>query len=142
MIAIGCDHGGFELKNAIMKHLDSIGKEYMDVGCYSTDAVDYPIYSRKITEAVLKGSCEFGIIVCGTGIGVSIMANRMKGIRCALCHDVFSAKATREHNNANMLALGGRVVGAGIALEIVNAFLDTPFSGEERHKNRIKMLDA
>ena len=126
----------------VKAHLDSRGEEYMDFGCHSTEAVDYPIYARKVAKAILKGECERGILICGTGIGISIAANKIPGIRAALCTDCFSAQATREHNDANILALGGRVVGAGLALKIVDTFLDTPFSDEERHKRRIALIEA
>ena len=110
MIAIGCDHGGYELKKEIEAYLDSRGLEYRDYGCDSTDSVDYPIYARKVAHAIVKGECERGILICGTGIGISIAANKVPGIRAALCTDCFCAQATREHNDANVLALGGRVV--------------------------------
>ena len=142
MIALGCDHGGYELMQEVKAHLDSRGEEYMDFGCHSTEAVDYPIYARKVAKAILEGECERGILICGTGIGISIAANKLPGIRAALCTDCFSAQATREHNDANILALGGRVVGAGLALKIVDTFLDTPFSDEERHKRRIALIEA
>lgn len=142
MIAIGCDHGGYELKQEIMEHLKKRGLEYRDFGCDSEQAVDYPIYARRVAKAILSGECERGILICGTGIGISITANRIKGIRAALCTDCFMAEATRQHNDANILALGGRVVGAGLALKIVDTFLDTPFSGAERHANRIRLIDA
>lgn len=142
MIAIGCDHGGFELKEAIMKHLDERGFEYKDFGCNSMESVDYPIYGKKVAEAVANGECERGILICGTGIGISIAANKVKGVRAALCTDCFMAEATRQHNNANVLALGGRVIGMGLALKIVDTFLDTEFSNDERHIRRIEMLEA
>ncbi len=141
MIAIGCDHGGFELKGEILKHLEARGIEYKDFGTYDTASTDYPIYAKKVSAAVLSGECEKGILVCGTGIGISITANKIKGIRCALCTDCFMAQATREHNDANVLALGGRVVGAGLALKIVDTFLDTPFSNDERHIRRIEGME-
>ena len=109
--------------------------------CYSEESCDYPIYGKKVAEAVAGGECEFGIIICGTGIGISISANKVPGIRAALCHDCFSAQATREHNNANILAMGARVIGPGLALKIVDTFLDTPFSNEERHVRRISMIE-
>lgn len=141
MLAIACDHGGYELKQEILKHLEKRGVEYKDFGCDSTEAVDYPIYARKVTSAILSGECENGILICGTGIGISIAANKVKGIRAALCTDCFTAEATRQHNDANILALGGRVVGPGLALKIVDTFLDTPFSNAERHKNRIALIE-
>lgn len=141
MIAIGSDHGGFELKQAILKHLEERGFEYKDFGTYSSDSCDYPVFAKAVAKAVAAGECEKGILICGTGIGVSITANKVPGIRAALCGDVFSAKATREHNDANILAMGARVTGEGLALMITDTFLDTPFSGDERHKRRISMIE-
>lgn len=141
MIALGSDHGGYGLKQEVIKHLEERGIEYKDYGCYSEESCDYPIYGKKVAEAVAGGECEFGIIICGTGIGISISANKVQGIRAALCHDCFSAQATREHNNANILAMGARVIGPGLALKIVDTFLDTPFSNEERHVRRISMIE-
>ena len=141
MIAIGCDHGGFELKKAVMKHLDERGLAYMDFGTYTSDSCDYPVYAKALAKAVAAGDCEKGILICGTGIGVSITANKVPGIRAALCGDVFSAKATREHNDANILAMGARVTGEGLALMITDTFLDTPFSNDERHIRRISMIE-
>lgn len=141
MIALGCDHGGFGLMQEVKKHLEERGLEYKDFGCYSEESVDYPIYGKKAAEAVASGECERGIIICGTGIGISITANKVKGIRAALCHDCFSAQATREHNDANILAMGARVIGAGHALKVVDTFLDTPFSNDERHVRRIAMIE-
>ncbi len=142
MIALGCDHGGYELMQEVKGLLEKKGLEYKDFGCYSTEAVDYPEYGRKAAEAVASGECERGIVICGTGIGISISANKVPGIRCALCSDCFSAAATREHNDANMLAMGARVLGAGLALKIVETFLDTPFSNDERHKRRIAKIEG
>ena len=142
MIAIGCDHGGYELKKEIVAYLDQKGIEYKDFGCDSTASVDYPVYARKVAHAILDGSCEKGILICGTGIGISIAANKIPGIRAALCTDCFCAQATREHNDANILALGGRVVGPGLAIKIVQTFLDTPFSNDERHKRRISLIES
>lgn len=141
MLAIGCDHGGFELKQEILKHLDERGIAYKDFGCYNTDSVDYPVYAKEVCRAIQEKECEKGILICGTGIGISITANKQKGIRAALCTDCFMAEATRLHNDANVLALGGRVVGAGLANKIVDTFLDTPFSGDERHIRRIRMIE-
>lgn len=141
MIALGCDHGGYELKEEIKKHLDGQGIAYEDFGCDSTESTDYPIYAKRVAHAILDGRCEKGILVCGTGIGISITANKFKGIRAALCSDCFSAEATRLHNDANVLAMGGRVVGAGLALKIVDTFLNTPFSGDERHMRRIAQME-
>ena len=141
MIAVGCDHGGFELKQKILAHLQARGLSYQDFGCGSTASVDYPVYGKAVARAVASGQCEKGIVICSTGIGISIAANKVPGIRCALCGDCFSARATRQHNDANVLALGALVTGPGLALEIVDIFLDTPFSGEERHSRRISQLE-
>lgn len=141
MIAIACDHGGFELKKEILEYLKKNGYEYKDFGCDSTDSVDYPEYARKVCSAINSGECEKGILICGTGIGISIAANKVKGIRAALCTDCFMAEATRLHNDANVLALGGRVVGAGLAIKIVETFLTTEFSNDERHIRRINLIE-
>ncbi|MEF9960044.1 MAG: ribose 5-phosphate isomerase B [Niameybacter sp.] len=141
MLAIACDHGGYALKQEILGYLDAQNIAYKDLGCDSTDAVDYPEYGRRAALAVASGECDKGIVICGTGIGISITANKVAGIRCALCHDCFSAAATREHNNANMLALGARVIGAGHALKVVETFLNTPFSNDERHIRRIEQIE-
>lgn len=141
MIAIGSDHGGFELKKEIMEHLKERNIEFKDFGTYTKDSCDYPVYAKKVAEAVLSKECEFGILLCGTGIGISIAANKIKGIRAALCHDCFSAEATRSHNDANILAMGGRVVGPGLALKIVDIFLDTKFSNDARHIRRINLIE-
>lgn len=142
MIAIASDHGGFELKKEIMAHLRERGLEYRDFGTYDGASCDYPDYSRPAAEAVAAGECEKGILICGTGIGMSLVANKVRGIRCALCGDCFSAEATRQHNDANMLALGARVTGAGLALMIVDTFLDTPFSNDPRHVRRISKIEG
>ena len=141
MIGIGSDHGGFALKEAIKKHLEERGLEYKDYGTYSDASCDYPVYGRAVAKAVAAGECQLGILICGTGIGISITANKVPGIRAALCSDCFSAEATRQHNNANILALGARVLGEGLALKIVDTFLDTPFSNDERHVRRISMIE-
>lgn len=141
MIGIGSDHGGYELKEKVKKHLEERGLAYKDFGTYSTASCDYPVYGRAVAEAVASGECDRGIIICGTGIGISITANKVKGIRAALCSDCFSAQATREHNDANILAMGARVLGDGLAMKIVDTFLDTPFSGDERHVRRISMIE-
>ena len=141
MIALGCDHGGYELKQEIMAWLDKNHLEYKDYGCFSGEAVDYPVYAKLVGHAVADGECEKGILICGTGIGISIAANKIKGIRAALCSDCFSAEATRLHNDANILAMGARVVGPGLALKIVDTFLNTPFSGDERHARRISLIE-
>jgi len=140
MIAIGCDHGGYELKLQIIKYLEKEGLEYKDFGC-NGESVDYPIYAHMVGQSIQNGECEKGILICGTGIGISIAANKMKGIRCALCSDCFSAEATRLHNNTNIVALGGRVIGPELAVKIVDTFLNTPFSNDERHIRRIDMLE-
>lgn len=141
MIALACDHGGYELKQEIIQYLKKAGLEYQDFGCYDNSAVDYPIYARKVTDAITSGSCEKGILICGTGIGISIAANKVPGIRAALCTDCFCAEATRLHNDANVLCMGGRVVGAGLAVKITETFLNTPFSGDERHMRRISLIE-
>ena len=141
MIALGCDQGGFALKQEIIAHLKERGLEFKDYGSYDEQSVDYPVYAKKVAEAILSGECEKGILICGTGIGISIVANRYEGIRAALCTDCFMAEATRLHNDANILAMGGRVVGPGLAIKMVDTFLDTPFSNEERHIRRINMIE-
>lgn len=140
MIGIACDHGGYELKLEVIKYLEEKGFEYKDFGC-SGEPVDYPEYARKVGKAIQSGECEKGILICGTGIGISIAANKMKGIRCALCSDCFSAEATRLHNDTNIVAMGGRVVGAGLGVKIVDTFLNTEFSQDERHKRRIALIE-
>lgn len=141
MIALGCDHGGFKLKQEVIQYLKANQIEYKDYGCYDTASVDYPVYARKVAKVILDGEAEKGILICGTGIGISIAANRIKGIRAALCSDCFSAQATREHNDANILCMGGRVVGAGLAIKIVDTFLHTEFSNDERHIRRIDLIE-
>ena len=141
MLALGCDHGGYPLMKEVIKYLDEAGIEYKNFGTYSEESCDYPVYAKLAANAVVSGECDKGILICGTGIGISITANKIKGIRCALCHDCFSAKATRLHNDANMLAMGARVVGPGLAIEIVKNFLATDFSNEERHIRRIKQIE-
>ena len=140
-IAIGCDHGGYLLKQDILIWLEEHNIDFEDVGCYSTESVDYPMYGEKVGRMVASGQCDKGIVICTTGIGISIAANKVPSVRCALCGDCFSAKATRLHNNANVLALGALVTGPGLALEIVDIFLDTPFSEEERHSRRVSQLE-
>ncbi|MBE5731054.1 MAG: ribose 5-phosphate isomerase B [Clostridia bacterium] len=141
MIAIGCDHAAVKLKNTIKEHLIAHGMEVEDFGCFSDASVDYPDYALKVAEAVAEQKCDKGILICGTGIGMSMAANKVKGVRCAHCSDTFSAKATRQHNDANVLALGERVVGVGLALEIVDCFVNTPFSNDERHIRRINKIN-
>ena len=141
MIALGCDHGGYDLKQEIKKYPEERNLEYRDFGCMDKSSCDYPVYGRAAAEAVAKGECDRGIVVCTTGIGISITANKVPGIRCALCGDATSARLTRLHNNANMLALGAGIVGTNQALDIVDAFLHTDFSGEERHQRRIDQIE-
>lgn len=139
-IAIGADHGGFSLKEKVVKHLQEEGHEVVDKGTYSEDSVDFPDYSKQVTKAIQDESVELGILICGTGIGMSIAANKQKGIRAALCGDVFSAKATREHNNTNVLCLGARVTGDSLALMIVDTWLNAEFEGG-RHIKRLAKLE-
>ena len=139
MIAIGSDHGGFALKQDVMKHLTELGLEYKDYGTYTKDSCDYPVYGEAVARAVANGEAEKGIVICGTGIGISITANKVKGIRAALCGDCFSAEFTRRHNDANVLAMGARVTGSGLALKIVDTFLTTEFEGG-RHAKRIALI--
>lgn len=138
-IAIGCDHGGLEHKNAILEHLKERGFEVTDFGIYEQVSVDYPDIATKLCKSILSGECERGILVCGTGIGMSIAANKFKGIRAAVCSEHFSAKYTRLHNNSNVLCLGGRVIGIGTALELADLFVDTEFEGG-RHQNRVDKI--
>ncbi|MDE5977490.1 MAG: ribose 5-phosphate isomerase B [Turicibacter sp.] len=138
-VAIACDHGGFELKQEILSLLEEMKVEFEDFGSYNKSAVDYPDYAFKVSEAVAAGEFSRGILICGTGIGISIAANKVQGIRCALVHDLFSAKATREHNDSNVLAMGGRVIGPGLAREIVTVWLTTDFIGVH-HTARIEKI--
>ena len=142
MIAIGSDHGGYDLKQEIIKYFEENQISYQDFGTYSKESTDYPKYAKLVCESILNGTCDKGVLICGTGIGISITANRYKGIRAALCGDCFSAAATREHNDANVLALGARVTGTGLALKIVKTYLETPFSEHERHLARIAQIDV
>ena len=141
MIAIGSDHGGYDLRVAVMKHLDELGLEYKDMGCPDKSSCDYPVYGKAVAKAVQSGECDRGIVICTTGIGISITANKFKGIRCALCADSLSAKLTRLHHDANVLAMGAGIVGPNLAMEIVDTFLNTPFSGEERHARRVRQIE-
>lgn len=141
MIAIGSDHGGYDLKEKVICHLEAQGVACKDVGCPDKSSCDYPMFGRAAAEAVASGECEKGIVICTTGIGISISANKVRGVRCALCADVLSAKMTRLHNDANMLALGAGIVGENLAMEIVDTFLGTEFSGEERHSRRIALIE-
>ena len=140
-IALGSDHGGFKLKAALMEHLKSEGYEVEDKGTYSEESCDYPEFGRAVGNAVVNGEVDFGIVICSTGIGISITANRIKGVRAALCTDSYMAKMTRLHNNANVLAMGANVIGEGLAIDITDTFLNTEFSNEERHKRRIGKID-
>ena len=141
-IAIGCDHGAFDLKNAHVKHLQGKGYEVADFGCYSLDSCDYPDFAAAAANAVASGECEKGIVLCTTGIGISIAANKVKGIRCALLSDPLSARMTREHNDTNMMAMGAGIVGKNLALEIVDTWIGTEFSGEAKHQRRIDKVMA
>lgn len=140
-IALGCDHGGYDLKQAVIRYLEEQGISYEDMGCMDKSSCDYPIYAKAAAKAVAEGRCEKGIVICTTGIGISIAANKIKGIRCALCSDTVSARLTREHNDANMLALGAGIVGVNLALGIVDTFLHTEFSGEEKHARRVGAIE-
>ena len=140
MIALGNDHAGLELKNAVKAHLDERGIEYKDFGTYTPDSCDYAVFAEKAARAVASGECELGLLFCGTGVGISMAANKVRGIRAACCSDKFSAEMTRLHNDANMLCLGGRVVTPEKAIELCDIFLDTAFSGEERHARRIAQI--
>ena len=141
MIALACDHGALDLKKAIMAHLDKRGLAYKDFGCYTKDSCDYPDFAGPAAQAVASGECDRGILCCGTGIGISIAANKVKGIRCAACSDCYSAKMTRKHNDANMLAMGSRVVGGELGQMIAEIFLTTEFEGG-RHQRRIDQIAA
>ncbi len=141
MIAIACDHAALEMKREVEELLSARGLEYKDFGTYTTDSCHYPVFGMRAARAVASGECERGIVICGTGIGISLAANKVKGIRCALCSDPYSAKMTRAHNDANMLALGARVIGVELARMIVEAWLDTPFEGG-RHQTRVDMITA
>lgn len=140
MIAIGSDHGGFELKQKLIAHLKQGCMEVKDMGCHDRESCDYPVYGQAVAKAVAAGECEKGIVICTTGIGMSMVANKVEGVRCALCGDTYSAKMTRLHNNANVLSLGAGIVGENLAKEIVDVFLNTPFSEEERHRRRVDMI--
>lgn len=141
MIALGSDHAGFPLKEEIRAYFDKTGVEYRDVGAYNTDSVDYPLQAKKACDLVVSGECDKAILCCGTGVGMSMAANKVKGIRAAVCTDYFSAKFTRLHNDANVLCLGARVIGGGAALELVRVFLETPFEGG-RHQRRVDLVNA
>ena len=140
-IAIGSDHGGFELKETVKPLLEELGHEVEDVGCYSLDSVDYPQEAKKVVALIKEGKAERGILICGTGIGMSIAANRTPGIRATLCHELFTAEMSRRHNDSNVLCMGGRVIGPGLALEMVKVWLSTPFEGG-RHTRRLCQIDS
>lgn len=140
-ISLGCDHGGYDLKEAVKKHLEEQGHTCKDFGCYDKSSCDYPNHGRPAAEAVAKGECEKGIVICTTGIGMSMVANKVKGVRAALCADSLSAELTRQHNNANVLVLGAGIVGMNLALRIVDTFMNTEFSGDERHQRRINLIE-
>ncbi len=141
MLALGCDHGGYELMNEIIKYLEVENIAYENFGTFSNEAVDYPVYAKKVANAILDKKADMGVLICGTGIGISITANKFEGIRAALCTNTFMATATREHNDANILCMGGRVTNKEEALEIFKAFYQTKFSNEERHLNRINQIE-
>lgn len=141
MIAIACDHAALEMKQLVMKHLEERGLTYKDFGTYTSDSCHYPVFGARAAKAVASGECDRGILICGTGVGISLAANKVKGIRCVVCSEPFSAKMSRAHNNANMLAFGARVVGQELALMIVDTWLDTPFEGG-RHQERVDLITA
>lgn len=141
MIGIGSDHGGYDLKQVVIAYLEEKGIAYKDYGCMDKKSCDYPVFGKAVAEAVADGTCEKGIVICTTGIGISIIANKIPGIRCALCADTVSARLTREHNDANVLAMGGGIIGNNLAISIVDTFLHTDFSGEEKHQRRINMIN-
>ena len=141
MIALGADHGGFELKEAIKKHLDEKGVEYVDCGTYSAESIDYAPIAKATCEKVTSGECEKAILCCGTGIGISMAANKVKGIRAAVCTNEFMAEMTRRHNNANIIALGGRIIDEPTAVKLADIFLNTEFEGD-RHTKRVDMITA
>ena len=140
-VAIGCDHGGIVLKDSVIKAIVELGYEYVDYGTYDNASVDYPDYAEKVARAIIAGDADKGVLLCGTGIGISIAANKIKGIRCALCDNLFSAEMTRRHNDSNMLSMGARVISNNLALKIVDMFLETPFDGD-RHQRRIDKMMA
>lgn len=141
MIALGCDHAGFPLKEELKKFLEEKGVEYIDVGCYTPERYDYAISAQKACDKIISGECDKAVLCCGTGVGISIAANKIKGIRACSCSDCFSAKYTRAHNDANVLCLGARVIGAGLAAELVGLFLETEFEGG-RHQTRVDQITA
>lgn len=140
-LAVGCDHGGYPLKDFVLKYLSEKGHECVDFGCNSPESCDYPVYGERVGRAVANGECELGVLICGTGIGISLAANRVPGIRAAVCSEAYSARLTREHNNANIICFGARVIGEGVAASILDAFLSAEFVGG-RHAERVAMLDS
>jgi len=141
IISIGNDHAALSLKKAVVEHLEKRGITVIDCGCCTPDSVDYPVHAKAAARLVAEGKADLGIVLCGTGLGVSYAANKIRGIRCALCTDTYMARMAREHNNANMLAMGQRVIGEGLAIDILDSFLDTPFSGDPRHQRRLDLLE-
>ena len=141
MIALACDHGGFDLMGEVKSYLDRCDYEYKDFGTYTAESCDYPEFAVRAARSITAGECDRGIFICGTGAGMSIAANKVAGIRAALCSDCYTAEMTRRHNDANVIALGARVIGSGLALEIIGVFLDTEFEGGGRHGRRVEMLD-
>ena len=139
-LAVGCDHAGFALKGAVIAHLEALGHEVTDCGAYSAESCDYPDYAAAVCEKIVSGEAERGILICGTGIGMSIAANKVRGIRAACCSDTFSARFTRMHNDANVLCFGARVVGEGLALDLVDLFVDTPFENSGNHPRRVAKI--
>lgn len=139
-IAFGCDHRGYLLKDAVIRHIQSLGHEVVDFGCNSAESVNYPVYGEKVGRAVSNGECDFGVLICGTGFGISLAANRVRGIRAVNCSDAYTARLTRQHNNANIISIGSMVVGEGLALQLVETFLSTAFEGG-RHSKRLEMVD-
>ena len=139
-IVLGCDHAGFNIKDKVKAHIESKGYEVVEVGTFSADSCHYPIFAKAACKKILDGECELGVLICGTGVGMSIAANKHKGIRAACCSDVFSARLTREHNDSNVLCFGERVVGLGLALDLVDAFLDAEYLNNGNHVTRVAML--
>ena len=139
MIAIACDHGGYDLKLEIIRYLKDENIEYIDLGCEGRDAVDYPVYARKVTDAIKSGTCEKGILICGTGVGISLAANKIRGIRAVVCSEASTARLSRQHNDTNILAFGARIIGTETAKDIVKAWLEAEFEGG-RHQKRVDML--
>mgnify|MGYP005832274687 CR=1 FL=1 len=140
LIAVGCDHAGFGLKEEARRYLEAQGFQVLDVGCPSAESVDYPVFGAEVARRISRGEAARGIIICGSGVGMSMVANRFRGVRAALCNDLYTARMSRLHNDANVLCLGSRIVGPGLALEIIKTFIETPFEGG-RHQRRVEMID-